>query len=389
MLHSETGLPPLCMFFAARKEFMWQPVICMQPSYQMPKRRMVAALPLHIGFALNTLPQQDAVAMMTGVRKYQLYDKPTERQELPTVWQSGQVAIKFCAAKTRKNAAPVLIVPSMINGTEIFDLLPDFSFVRHLAARGMEVYIIDWGKPTEDSDMRTMPDLVRQKLLPALDFVAQKTQQAPHLIGYCMGGTLATIAASLQAQMLRSLTLIAAPWDFHAGPVATFVEHGRLSAQEMIAAEGKLPNRWIQNVFAAVDPQHVAKKFSNFATMTEDSREEQIFVAVEDWLGSGADLPGSIATTCIEEWYGTNDLAAERWAVGDDVIRLENITCPTLLVTARKDRLVPPESSIALTKTLPQVDVFLPDCGHIGLMAGRHAETQVWKPIAAWLKKKS
>jgi polyhydroxyalkanoate synthase len=348
---------------------------------------MVAALPLHVGFALNTLPQQEAVAMMTGVRKYQLYDKQIDRQDLPVVWQSGQAAIKLCAAKNGKNAAPVLIVPSMINGAEILDLLPDFSFVRHLAARGIDVYIIDWGKPIDDADMRIMPDLVRGRLLPALNFVVQRTQQNPHLIGYCMGGTLATIAASLQAHMLRSLTLIAAPWDFHAGPVATFVEHGRLAAKEMIAAEGRLPNRWIQNVFAAVDPLHVAKKFSNFATMKDDSREENIFVAVEDWLSSGADLPDGIATTCIEEWYGQNDLAAERWAVGDDVIRLESITCPTLLVTARKDRLVPPESSIALTKTLPSVDVFLPDCGHIGLMAGRQAETQVWKPVATWLKK--
>ena len=42
---------------------------------------------------------------------------------------------------------PLVLVPPLAVTTETFDLMPNRSLARYMAARGFKVYMIDWGKP--------------------------------------------------------------------------------------------------------------------------------------------------------------------------------------------------------------------------------------------------
>src|SRR5262249_18711737 len=93
--------------------------------------------------------------------------------------------------------APVLLVPSLINRWDILDLRPGASLVEALLAAGLDTYCLDWGVP-EDEDRYLGWDDVVARLGRALRFVQRNTRaDALGLLGYCMGGTLAGIAAAL------------------------------------------------------------------------------------------------------------------------------------------------------------------------------------------------
>jgi poly(3-hydroxyalkanoate) synthetase len=324
-------------------------------------------------------------AMLNGLRLYQ--DHPFSRpvDPLPVVWAEGTAQLFYAAAD--KPVASVFIVPSMINRSHILDLLPNKSFVRWLAARGIDVYLLDWGTPVDDAAMIDVEGVIGQRLLPALRAAREHTAGPLYALGYCMGGTLLSAAAAPAQDMLAGMAFLASPWDFHAGDRAltSQIQAGTPQALNMMVSRHVLPVDWIQTVFATVNEDRTVHKFANFAAMTQDSAEAELFVAVEDWLNDGMDLPAPLARTCIRDWYGDNLPGRGQWEVAGAAVNPAAITVPSLVVAPMRDRLVPAGSALALAKLLPDVTVLEPDCGHIGMMSGRSAEGAVWEPVWAWI----
>ncbi len=321
--------------------------------------------------------------MLYGIKKYQAHNFVRAVPALDVIWRAGTSSVQFCpAAGDAANAGSILLIPSMINGSEILDLLPGRSFARWLANYGFDVYLLDWGCPAQDSGLQTLDDGVLSRLTEAASVVQARTGTAVNALGYCMGGTLLMGAAAQRPDLFADIVLLSAPWDFHAGDPRMMVQvlAGTSSALGLLEQRSALPVDWIQNVFAHVNPGLAITKFSAFLEMQPDSDEEKVFIAVEDWLNSGQDLSAGVARSCILDWYAANKPAQGQWV---DLARLSGHR--VLVVVAGRDILVPPESSYAVTQHMESAEKLGPDCGHISLMAGRQAETTVWKPIADWL----
>ena len=91
-------------------------------------------------------------------------------------------------------AEPLLFCYALINRPYILDLQPDKSVVRQYLERGFDVYLIDWGVPTDADHVLDARGLRRRFLERAVDpFVARTAASDLHLLGYCMGGTLSTL----------------------------------------------------------------------------------------------------------------------------------------------------------------------------------------------------
>lgn len=315
--------------------------------------------------------------LMAGIRKYQLHPYERTLPELPVAWQAGEVRV-FDAGGTGR---PLLLVPSMINGSAILDLIEGRSLARWLAGQGRRVYLLDWGRSTADDGQATVDALLQKRLLPALAFAA--TDGPADALGYCMGGTLLAAAAQAQAGQIGKLVFLATPWDFHAGDkkLQSMVQYWSASGLALAAQQGVLPADWVQTVFASVDPPMAVRKFTDFAAMDDADPRAALFVAVEDWLNDAADLPHDIAQMCIQDWYIDNAPARGAWRGIDPC----TMAAPALVVAARRDRLVPPESSRALFGLLPHAAWQSPETGHIGLIAGENAIADIWEPIARWL----
>ncbi|MFN3827757.1 MAG: alpha/beta hydrolase [Micavibrio sp.] len=347
-------------------------------------RRGVRPLPVFLTLAgMTSADSAQHLAMVEGLKLYLSHPFKRAEEQRNVIWQSGEVTLRHLPAGGKHH---LLLVPSMINRSVILDLLPERSFAHWLVAQGIDVYILDWGNPVNDPDQASVDDVLLKKLLPCLSFINEKTGSYQAL-GYCMGGTLLAGAAHFQPAGLEKIIYLASPWDFHAGDcrLQNQIMMGTPSALQMTENGKGLPSNWIQSVFATVNAEKNIHKFVDFKNIEQDSDQARLFVALEDWLNDGVDLPAAIARTCIVEWYGENRPCHKKWIVEDQVIDPARLDIPALVVASATDRLVPCEGSHALARILPKVTTLETDCGHIGMMTSRRAVENVWKPLLEWI----
>ncbi len=334
--------------------------------------------------------------VVEGLRRYQLH--PYQRRPLTRsiVWSEGESRILWYAAKltTKKNKprGAIVLIPSMINGAEIMDILPNrLSLVRWLSGQGFDVFLFEWGQLRDDSELATLDDAIAGRLRRAMLWLREETQsldQKLFALGYCMGGLFLAGVNILEPDAVDASVFVATPWDFHAGRKGCFAEALAGWAPEGLARVAHLdymPAEWLQMIFAGVDPSLMARKFSAFAEMDMNSAESELFVAVEDWVNGGCDLPSGVMQQTVRDWYLDNKTAKNKWKLGGVVINPKKINIPSLVIVPARDKIVSPASASDLAYKIPDAYILEPDCGHISMMVGSRARQEVWKPLKDWL----
>ncbi|HEU0118699.1 MAG TPA: alpha/beta fold hydrolase [Alphaproteobacteria bacterium] len=322
-----------------------------------------------------------------GVREYQHHPDRRDVVEAPVIWQAGNTLLRDYNP-SQPDAPVVLVIPSLINRFDILDL--DFapSFLRSLAGQGVRPLVVDWDVPGPQEMKFDISAYVTERLTPIMRFIRGRKDQPIHVLGYCMGGLFALALAALRPNEIKSLTLMATPWDFHK-PDASMGEAFAALGDQMepcLQATGLLPVDIIESLFATMQPMQALKKFTAFAGMNKDSMEARQFVLLEDWLNDGVPLTAPVARECLKGWYGANHTAKYEWHVDGVIINPRHITIPSYVVVPGKDKIVPPESAMPLAKLLPHATLHEPMTGHIGMMASRNALRRVWMPYFHWLE---
>jgi len=322
---------------------------------------------------------------MTGVSRYRAHPAQRGAEVTPVIWQAGTTRLRDYAPHLAQ-APVILVIPALINRFTILDLQPQHSFVRALVAQGFRVLLVDWDAPGAAEKNFTLDDYVQKRLLPVLTIAA--AQNPVHILGYCMGGVLALAAAALRPAQGRSLTLLATPWDFHAGYDATGLDGRNLEKllRPWLAGVEGVSDEAVHYLFASFQPLHAFHKFSAFARKDQASTEAERFVLAEDWLNDGIALAAPVARECFGDWCGRNVLAQGEWRIGGQVIDPHRVTLPAYAVIPGRDRIVPPESAMPLARALPHAVRHEPMMGHIGIMSSPKAPHQVWEPLAGWLR---
>ena len=323
---------------------------------------------------------------IAGIKAYQNHSDHRDVLEAPVIWSDGTTYLRDYNP-FQKEAQVILVIPSLINRFEILDL--DFvpSFLRTLAARGFRPLVVDWNTPSEKEKDFDLNDYVLKRLMPIKDFLAEQQIRSFHLLGYCMGGLLALALATLCQKEVKTLSLLATPWDFHQ-PDPTAGQSFLALADQMepcFDTLGFLPVDVIQGLFSALQPLQVLTKFIEFGELDPASSEARQFVLLEDWLNDGVPLTARVAKTCLRDWYGHNVTAALKWTVADKIIDPRALNFPSYVIVPGKDRIVPPESARPLARLLPHATLHEPMMGHIGMIASRTAPHQVWTPLFHWL----
>ena len=362
-------------------------------------RHLPQPLPYQLGLAampwLDSRPYKSAQSyraeledMFAGLSKYQDHPYVCDLEPLPIVWEKHGACVRYAKAQQNAAQAPaVLLVPSLVNKSKIMDLTRERSFVRWLAEQGINAYLLDWGNVAEEQALSSIQSVIMNALLPALQGIAEREEQKISALGYCMGGTLLAGALSQRQDGVKGFIALATPWDFHAGQgrLRAHIAAGAGAAFSMMARKHVLSAAHIQALFAGLDPALMVHKFARFAALN-DPEKEALFVATEDWLNDGLDLPEGIAEDFMAGWALANKPAEGQWMLDGQAVAAKNIDIPTLVVSSRRDKLVEFESAYALYDALPHALHHDPECGHIGMMAGSKSIPNVWRPIADWIK---
>jgi polyhydroxyalkanoate synthase len=340
--------------------------------------------PERVARALDDEIARRAEAYLAGLEAYRGH--PFRRSETtpPVLWQEGTTRLLDYGAGSAGPA--VLVVPSLINRYYVLDLLPERSFLRHLAGCGLRPLVVDWGIPGAAERRFDLNGYI-ERLDHALAAAARSTGAPLAVLGYCMGGLLA-LALTLQRRRIACLALLATPWDFHAGRRGQAGLTG-LAAGDLAEAggvSGVVPVEAIQSFFFRVDPFLSERKFVRFSGLDPASEEARRFVALEDWINDGVPLGRVVARDCLRSWYADNEPVRGLWRVAGRRVQPQLLRRPALVVIPGRDRIVPPSSAEPLAAAFAAAEILRPSLGHIGMMSAEHASAMLWTPIAEWLR---
>lgn len=326
---------------------------------------------------------RENAALITGIAAYRRHTYRRELPDPPCLWQEGETRVLDYSEPSAAGPT-VLFVPSLVNRAYVLDLAENASMMRFLARRGLRVRLLDWGWPGEIERTFGLTDYIVGRLERAVAF----HREPIILVGYCMAGLLTAALALRRPDLVMALGLLATPWDFHAGDAAGARQlAAQLPMLEPILGFGKtMPIDLLQMLFALLDPDGIARKYTSFGRTDPHSPRARRFVMLEDWLNDGIPLAAPVARECLISWYGANAPGRGEWRVAGQVIAPEHIDIPTFIAIPAQDRIVPPESARPLAALLPHATVIEPRAGHIGMVAGSSAETALWIPLLTWIR---
>ena len=334
--------------------------------------------------------QQQFEDMLRGMQLYLSHDYERNNAHLERVYKDGSLTIlSFGAHDYQSDKPALLLVPSLINKAHIFDLTEKRSMLRYFCDQGIDAYLLDWGEFLHDPDMQNLDNVVCKKLFKAAAFLQGEYSQNLHALGYCMGGSLLAGFAAIQSDVFRSLSFMAAPWDFHAGTqeILDRVKFWQPSLGKSLIQEDMMKVDWLQILFSSLNPEQALHKFSKFADYKEGSDAQEIFVAIEDWLNDGVPLPAGVAQEAVQDWFLSNNPCQGKWVLDGEAVELSSIDIPSLVIASSKDRLVEYDMAVPLHAQIKDAELIDPECGHIGMIAGRDAVESVWRHIADWVLK--
>src|SRR5271166_2818258 len=253
--------------------------------------------------------------------------------------------IQYSPTTESVRAEPVVIAPAWIMKYYILDLQPENSLIKHLVDSGFTVFCISWRNPTPADRDIGFDDYRRDGLAPAINAALAITGAARvHLAGYCIGGTLAAIAAAGMARdnddRLKSLTLFAAQTDFEqAGELRLFIDDSQLALLEDVMWEqGVLGSSQMAGTFDLMRSNDLIwSRMIRQYLMGEPEKVDDLAA----WSSDATRMPYRMHSEYLRALYLGNDLAEGRFKLDGRRIALQDIRAPVFVVGAEHDLVSP------------------------------------------------
>jgi polyhydroxyalkanoate synthase len=312
---------------------------------------------------------------------------PTPRD---VVLEDGPAKLmRFRSNAPPSKAAPVLLVPSLINRWYVLDLRKGASLSEALVRAGHEVWLLDWGIPQDEDRHWGWDDLFRR--LNRMHKRVRRETGAKQLsvLGYCMGATVSGIHAAMQPDTIASFVNLLGPFDFSHAGILGLMADARWFDAGVVAEAGNVSATQMQSAFQLLRPTGTLSKWVSLMEKGFDPAFREGYDALEAWASDNIPFPAAAYQTYIEELYQKNALVhGAHHALGKRV-DLSAIRCPVLTITASRDAICPPPAALGLAQVCSaekKEHLEVPG-GHVGAVVGSRAAKDLYPRLVEWFGK--
>jgi polyhydroxyalkanoate synthase len=244
---------------------------------------------------------------------------------------------------------PILIIPAWIMKYYILDLSAENSLVKYLVSKGHTVFMISWKNPDSQDRHLGFEDYLKLGIADAVDAISTIVpKEKIHAVGYCLGGTLLSMAAATMARegddRLKTITLFASQVDFEdAGELLLFIDESQITfLEDVMWDKGYLDSSRLAGTFnmlrshdlvwsRGVDQYLLGKRYQ--------------FTDLMAWNADATRLPYKMHSEYLRKLFLHNELSNGKLTVGDQPVVLNNIKAPIFAVATQKDHISPWKSA--------------------------------------------
>lgn len=348
---------------------------------------------MHTSLDLPKLSESDPLLQYLPplVRKALSYDRqpvtpmhPLYQENKLTVWKANRPG--------QAHQISLLLVPALINRHYILDLSEKHSLFKALSEAGFNVYLVDWGIPEAEDRWMTFAEIFTGPMRRIVRKVTRDAGRRPVLLGYCLGGIMTNIYASIFTHEIAGLIALTAPVDFSkAGMMSLWTQPHYLNPYQLVDAIGNVPPDLIQNGFMSLRPVQTLRKWQSAWEKQDDGEMLEAFFTLENWVNDNIPFPGGVWQEYIHWLYQENRLYKDELWIGPHHARLSHITCPVLNIVADHDHIAPPEACLALNEKVSSQDIttcHMPG-GHVGIIASQRLFGKLVTEMIEWLHERT
>jgi len=243
---------------------------------------------------------------------------------------------------------PLLIVPPWINKFYILDLNPEKSFIRWAVSQGLTVFVVSWVNPDEEQAKKSFEDYMREGIFAALDRIEKITgEKEVTAMGYCVGGTLLSVALSYMAAVgdkrISSATLLTTQVDFeNAGDLKVFVDEEQVKQiEEKMDVRGYLEGTSMASAFNMLRPNDLIWPYVVNVYL---KGEHPFPFDLLFWNSDSTRMPAANHSFYLRNCYLDNKLSAGQITIGNVRLDLSRVTMPIYNLAAKEDHIAPAKS---------------------------------------------
>jgi putative long chain acyl-CoA synthase len=307
---------------------------------------------------------------------------------------------RYKGPERQEDATVALLVPPLLVTGEVYDMAPDLSAVSYLLGQGVDVWMVEYGRPeqAEGGLERTLDDHLRA-VIAAHDTVVRETGRAVHMLGYSQGGMFCYQAAAyLGGEGVASIVTFGSPVDIHANvpiPVGERVAEAMLSGLRQaiegpLAQTEALPAFLISLGFKLVSPRKEVGQLIDFVQKLHDRPALEKRESRRRFLGGEGFVawPGPALRTFIDEFIVANRLASGGFVVDGRTVSLADLEVPILYFVGGNDEIARPASVRGIARAALRAEVHEVEVpvGHLGLVVGSKAMARTWPAVVEWMR---